>query len=343
MPVRWPYRFTVVGFVCLLAAWGCSGSSTAPATETDSESEPQATPENPLAGFVTVAPGVILHYLDFGGTGDPLLLLPGLGNSAEVFRDFAPRLTDAYSVRALTRRGFGQSTKPAGGYDRATLAQDIRAVLDHLGITTVHLVGHSIAGGEINRFAVDHPDRLGRVVYLDAAYDRTATLEDDWNADWQIPPPAEAADLASRSAYRAYITRVLGVTFPLEEISATTQVAPDGALTGFVTPASVTQAMIDGAEEPPYASITVPALALYSLPVSPSDVFGWLSPSSEHWDEAQAWLDATYLPWFAEQRAQFDDGVANGTSVEIAGAHHYLFLSDGSRVAAEVLAFLAGG
>ena len=69
--------------------------------------------------MVRVAPGVRLHYLDFGGpAGAPtILFLAGLGNTAHSFDDFAPRFTDKFHVVALTRRGFGESDHPESGYD----------------------------------------------------------------------------------------------------------------------------------------------------------------------------------------------------------------------------------
>src|SRR5688500_3623475 len=68
------------------------------------------------AGFITVQRGVRLHYLDFGGCGPPLLLLPGIGNTAHAYDDFASGLTDRYHVYAITRRGFGESSHPSVGY-----------------------------------------------------------------------------------------------------------------------------------------------------------------------------------------------------------------------------------
>src|SRR5580658_9229787 len=56
-------------------------------------------------GFVTVAKGVRLEYLDFGGTGEPLVLLAGIGNTAHAYDDFAPGFTDRFHVIAITRRG----------------------------------------------------------------------------------------------------------------------------------------------------------------------------------------------------------------------------------------------
>ena len=124
--------------------------------------------------MVRVARGVRLHYLDFGGTGPALVLLAGLGNTAHAFDDFAPRLTDRYHVIAITRRGFGESDHPKSGYEIKRLVEDIRVALDSLRLGRVTLVGHSIAGEELTRFAVTYPQRVDRLLYLDAAYDRPA-------------------------------------------------------------------------------------------------------------------------------------------------------------------------
>ena len=59
-------------------------------------------------GFIT-ANGVRFHYLDWGGKGDAILLLHGLGNTAHIFDDLAPKFTNQFHVLGLTRRGHGQS------------------------------------------------------------------------------------------------------------------------------------------------------------------------------------------------------------------------------------------
>ncbi|HUR82623.1 MAG TPA: alpha/beta hydrolase [Thermoanaerobaculia bacterium] len=122
-------------------------------------------------GFVA-ANGVRLSYIDWGGRGEPLLLLAGMSDHAGIYEPFAPRFTDRFHVLALTRRGFGQSDKPAAGYDLNTRVEDIRAFLDAMKIRRVHLVGHSAAGDELTLFATRYPDRVRKLVYLDAAYDR---------------------------------------------------------------------------------------------------------------------------------------------------------------------------
>src|SRR5579871_6893136 len=95
-----------------------------------------------------VAPRVALEVLDWGGTGAPLVFLAGLGNTAHVFDEFAPRFTDRFHVLAITRRGYGASGHPSDGYDIGTLATDVAVVCDRLHLERVVLAGHSLAGDE---------------------------------------------------------------------------------------------------------------------------------------------------------------------------------------------------
>ncbi len=334
------HRFLRLGPIILLLvllATGCSGTTgTAPENGTDTTAV--AAPDNPLDGFVTVAANVRLHYLDFGGTGEPLLLLAGFGNTANVFRTFAPLLTDDFRVRALTRRGFGQSSQPASGYDRVTLAEDIRILLDSLDVSTVHLVGHSLAGDEMTRFAVNYPGRLGKLVYLDAAYDRAVML--DSTPEWAVPPAPVATDLSSRTAYGAYLAQILGVAFPEAEIAATTRAASDGSVTGLVTPSWVGQAINDGVEAPDYAGVIAPALGIYAVVQSAADAAPWLTPSSPDWTAAETYVTTVLAPAHEADRTRFDTEVPNSTVLELGGANHYVFLWDLQQVATAVLDFL---
>jgi non-heme chloroperoxidase len=127
-------------------------------------------PSPHTAQFVTVDADVKLEVLDWGGTGQPLVLLTGLGNTAHVFDDFAPKLTDQYHVYGITRRGYGASSRPAAGYSADRLGDDVLAVLDALKIRQALLVGHSIAGEELSSIGSRHPERVVALIYLDAAY-----------------------------------------------------------------------------------------------------------------------------------------------------------------------------
>ncbi len=128
-------------------------------------------PSNPKSDFVLVN-GIRLHYLDWGGNGPALIFLTGMGSSAYIFGGFAPLFTDKFRVLALTRRGQGDSDYPETGYDADTLTEDIRQFMDSLNIDKTILAGHSLAGVELTHFSASYPERVEKLVYLDALDDR---------------------------------------------------------------------------------------------------------------------------------------------------------------------------
>ena len=71
------------------------------------------------------ANGIRLHYLDWGGQGEPVVFLTGFGTPASTFNDLAVGLHGRFRVYALTRRGLAPSETPASGYELATLVGDI--------------------------------------------------------------------------------------------------------------------------------------------------------------------------------------------------------------------------
>ena len=151
--------------------------------------------------FVTVN-GIRLHYVDWGGQGEVVLFLAPLMGGAHVFDVLAPHFTDRFHVLGLTRRGTAPSATPPSGYDTGTLAEDIRGFLDALKIPRATLVGYSIAGDEMTRFAGVHPQRTARLVYLDATWDRASNRE-LWKkacAQFDIPEHCETPPQSSVSA-----------------------------------------------------------------------------------------------------------------------------------------------
>jgi pimeloyl-ACP methyl ester carboxylesterase len=121
--------------------------------------------------FVPVGDGVKLEVLDWGGSGRPLVLLAGLGNTAHVFDMIAPELARQFHVYGITRRGFGASSVPKTGYTPEQLSDDVMTVLKALGIQRPLVVGHSIAGEELSAIGNRFPDRVAGLVYLDAAHE----------------------------------------------------------------------------------------------------------------------------------------------------------------------------
>jgi pimeloyl-ACP methyl ester carboxylesterase len=103
--------------------------------------------------------GCQLHYTDFG-QGQPVLLVHGLGSSVADWELQIPVLAQRYRVLAIDLRGHGRSDKPREAYSIAGFAADLLALLDHLELARVHLVGISMGGMVGFQLAVDHPERL---------------------------------------------------------------------------------------------------------------------------------------------------------------------------------------
>jgi pimeloyl-ACP methyl ester carboxylesterase len=155
-------------------------------------------PSGHRVSFVTVEPGVHLEVLDWGGTGEILVLLAGLGDNAHVFDQFAYQFNDRFHVIGITRRGFGLSSQPAHGYDLATRARDDIAVLDKLKIREAVFVGHSIAGTELSELGAAYPDRVKKLVYLDGL--------DIGSGGWAtLPQPPPAPDWLQRTWNRCNV------------------------------------------------------------------------------------------------------------------------------------------
>jgi pimeloyl-ACP methyl ester carboxylesterase len=93
-----------------------------------------------------------LHYEDYG-TGKPVVLIHGWPLSSRSWENQVPALVQAgHRVVAYDRRGFGKSSQPWGGYDYDTFAADLEALLVHLDLRGVTLVGFSMGGGEVVRY-----------------------------------------------------------------------------------------------------------------------------------------------------------------------------------------------
>ena len=93
-----------------------------------------------------------LHYEDVGA-GRPVVLIHGWPLSGRSWENQVPALVDAgYRVITYDRRGFGESSQPWNGYDYDTFAADLDALLTHLDLQDVALVGFSMGGGEVVRY-----------------------------------------------------------------------------------------------------------------------------------------------------------------------------------------------
>src|ERR1700722_10184716 len=110
-------------------------------------------PSPHVTRFVAVDKDVRLEVLDWGGSGRPIVLLAGGGNTAHIFDSFAPKLTAHHHVYSITRRGFVTSGYSATDHPADRLGDDVEAVMDALHLSRPILVGHSIAGVELSSIA----------------------------------------------------------------------------------------------------------------------------------------------------------------------------------------------
>ncbi|HEU4561570.1 MAG TPA: alpha/beta hydrolase [Longimicrobium sp.] len=297
--------------------------------------------------MVAVAPDVRLEVLDWGGRGEPLVFLAGLGNTAHVFDTFAPRFTDRHRVIGITRRGFGASTRPAAGYAGRTLAADVRAVLDSLGLDRATLVAHSIAGGEASLLATTEPRRFRRVVYLDSIEfgcpEPPRPVEPEPGAP-PLPPsyfvadplrePLPPADTATAEAAHAAWVRTLGWSMPVDELRA------QRASRASSTPPPVREVFRERER------------CIQGAPAHALNVFAQIT--SVRWDAFDAadrpvavdsvqerWMTQGLLRRVRANHARFTQQFPGARTAFIPNAHHFVFLSHPDETFAAMRAFLA--
>jgi pimeloyl-ACP methyl ester carboxylesterase len=125
--------------------------------------------------------GVRLHYL-VAGTGKPIFLLHGYAQNSHMWRPLIAVLAKRNTVIAPDLRGFGQSGKPTLGYDKKTMAQDIRALARSLGYDKVRLAGHDIGLMVAYAYAAQYPGDVDRVALMDAFLPGVG----DWTKVWLL-------------------------------------------------------------------------------------------------------------------------------------------------------------
>lgn len=102
-----------------------------------------------------------------GGAGEPVVLLHGYPQTAQMWRKMAPQIAGEFSVVCPDLRGYGDSDKPRDGYDKRTMARDIAELMRALGHKRYAVVGHDRGARVAHRLALDHEDAVTRLTVLD--------------------------------------------------------------------------------------------------------------------------------------------------------------------------------
>jgi pimeloyl-ACP methyl ester carboxylesterase len=125
--------------------------------------------------------GTRIHYR-IAGQGEPVILLHGFAQTSAMWRPVIPELAKTNLVIAPDLRGFGQSAKPAQGYDKKTMAQDIHALAASLGLKRVRIAGHDIGLMVAYAYAAQYPAEVDRIVLMDAFLPGVG----DWTKVWLL-------------------------------------------------------------------------------------------------------------------------------------------------------------
>jgi pimeloyl-ACP methyl ester carboxylesterase/alkylhydroperoxidase family enzyme len=125
--------------------------------------------------------GTRLHYL-IAGRGDAVLLLHGYAQTSHMWRPLIAELAKSRTVIAPDLRGFGDSARPDGGYDKKTMAQDVHALAASLGHRRIAVVGHDIGLMVAYAYAAQHPTEVERIVLMDAFLPGVG----DWKSVWLL-------------------------------------------------------------------------------------------------------------------------------------------------------------
>ncbi len=144
-----------------------------------------------------------LYYEDHG-SGPVVVLLHGWPVDSRSWEpQLHPLLQAGYRVVTYDRRGFGRSSRPTTGYDFDTLAADLAAVLDHLDLRDVALVGFSLGTGELARYVGVHgTDRVASCVVIESLAPSFAKSDDNpWGVDPAGVAGVQQAILTDRFAW----------------------------------------------------------------------------------------------------------------------------------------------
>jgi pimeloyl-ACP methyl ester carboxylesterase len=113
--------------------------------------------------------GISMHYVD-GGSGVPLICLPGWPQTWYSYHPIANELARTYRVIIVDIRGMGASEKPLAGFDKKTMASDILELIKQLGLSKVHIMGHDIGGMVAMSFAFNYPDFTDKLIVADGMH-----------------------------------------------------------------------------------------------------------------------------------------------------------------------------
>jgi pimeloyl-ACP methyl ester carboxylesterase len=146
--------------------------------------------------------GINLYYETYG-EGRPLILLHGGLGSGEMFGPIIPALAERHRVIAVDLQGHGRTADIDRPLSLEYLADDIAALIDHLGLERPDLVGYSLGGGVALHTAARHPDKVGKLVVV-SVYLRPDVIHEELRAQQGQVNAAAAEFMKETPMYELY-------------------------------------------------------------------------------------------------------------------------------------------
>ncbi len=265
-----------------------------------------------------------LEVLDWGGKGTPIIFITGLGNSAHIYEDFAPKFTDKHHVYGITRRGFGKSERTKNGFSTDTLVLDILKVLDKFSLDKVILIGHSIAGDELSTIARQYPNRLLATVYLDAAYNHA-----DFSVLGQTPQSPNLPDTLPFTV--DYVSNEQkkqdGFTFPIGEWTSTNNINSNGTMTDDTTVYYSFEQVLKLVKPISFKGVKCRSLAIYGKRETVSDRYKGYQLFDTTNKRIASEAIIRWNKYYQTEVSNFKKECLNYNVEEIVSGHHYIFLS----------------
>jgi len=257
-------------------------------------------------GFATrevAANGTTLHVRS-GGSGPAVVLLHGYGETGDMWVAMAADLARDHTVIVPDLRGLGLSSKPAGGFDKKTQARDVSGLMDAFGLQQADVVAHDIGNMVAFQFAAQFPQRVRRLVLIDAPVPGVGPWEEIlknpllWH--FRFGGPDMERLVAGRE--RIYLDRFWNefsatparFSEPAREHYAKLYALPGAMHSGFAQFAAFDQDAIDNRESLARGRLKMPILALGGeksfgpmmatvMRAGGDDVTEGIVPDSGHW------------------------------------------------------------
>jgi len=170
--------------------------------------------------MTTAVAGDVRLAFDVRGTGEPVLLIQGLGYGRTGWGSLPGRLARSHTVVTFDNRGFGDSDKPPGPYSTAELAGDTLAVLDAAGLERAHVIGASLGGMIAQELALAAPERVDKLVLVCTTPGGDASFP---MPEQTVALFGQAATLDPQDALRRFVVNALSPDAPdelVEEVLA---------------------------------------------------------------------------------------------------------------------------